>query len=185
MRDATEPDHRRLEAALALQSPELSFERYRRVLAAFHGFYSPLEARIRRFGPVAPPLGFALPERARRLELDLAALGVPAATACCEDLPELTTTAELAGCLYVLEGAALGGQVLARSLASRWQLTPSTGLAFFYGDGPVATKRRWELVLDWLERAGRAGADARAAVAAASATFIALERWAAVQGATR
>ena len=97
----------------------------------------------------------------------------------------MATTAELIGCLYVLEGAALGGQVLARSLGSRWQLTPSTGVAFFYGDGPVATKRRWALVLDWLERAGRAGTDARAAVAGASATFLALGRWAAVQGATR
>ena len=167
------------------RTAELSFERYRRVLAAFHGFYAPLEARFWRFGPVAPPLGFALPQRARLLELDLGALGAPATVARCEDLPEIATTAELAGCLYVLEGAALGGQVLARSLASRWQLTPSTGTAFFFGDGPVATKRRWALVLDWLERVALAGADAPAAVAAASATFLALERWAAVQGATR
>src|SRR6185503_21311529 len=100
-------------------------------------------------------------------------------------LPEIAATAELAGRLYVLEGAALGGQVLARTLARRWQLTPGTGAAFFFGDGPAATKRRWALVLDWLERGGRAGADADAAVAAASATFRALERWAAKQGATR
>lgn len=185
LRSATEPDHRRLEAALDLTSPELSFERYCRVLAAFYGFYAPLEVRFRRFGPGAPPLGFPLPDRARLLELDLTALGAPAAVARCEDLPEIATTAELAGCLYVLEGAALGGQVLARSLATRWQLTPSTGTAFFFGDGPRATKRRWALVLDWLERASRAGADASAAVAAASATFLALERWAVLQGATR
>jgi heme oxygenase len=184
LRDATEPAHRLLEAALDLQSPELSFERYRRVLAAFLGFYSPLEARIRAFKPVEQPLGFALPARARRLERDLAALGAPVAVACCEDLPQLATSAELMGCLYVLEGAALGGQVLARSLASRWQLTPSTGLAFFHGDGPAGTKRRWALVLDWLERGERAGADAPSAVAAASATFLALERWATVRGAT-
>src|SRR5688500_15811320 len=158
LRHATGPDHRRLEAALDLQSPELSFERYRRVLAAFHGFYAPLEARFRRFGPVTPRLGFALPQRARLLELDLVALGAPAADTGCEDLPEIATTAELAGRLYVLEGAALGGQVLARSLARRWQLTPGTGAAFFFGDGPVATKRRWALVLDWLERVAGSGA---------------------------
>ena len=80
--------------------------------------------------------------------------------------PAVATTAEFAGCLYVLEGAALGGQVLARSLASRWQRTPRTGTAFFSGDGPAATKRRWALVLDWLERIERAGADAHAVVAA-------------------
>ena len=185
LRHATGPDHRRLEAALDLQSQELSLERYRRVLAAFHGFYAPLEERFRRFGPVSPPLGFALPQRARLLELDLVALGAPAADTCCEDLPEIATTAELAGCLYVLEGAALGGQVLARSVARRWQLTPSTGAAFFSGDGPVTTKRRWALVLDWLERVAGSGAGAGAAVAAAAATFVALERWAAAQGATR
>src|SRR5690606_38982099 len=130
LRSATEPDHRRLELALDLQAPDLSFERYCRVLAAFHGFYLPLEARLRRFEPVAPPLGFAPANRARLLKLDLAALGTPAPEVHCNDLPEITTTAELAGSLYVLEGAALGGQVLARDLASRWQLTPGTGTAF-------------------------------------------------------
>ena len=185
LRNATGPDHRRLEAALDLQSRELSLERYRRVLAAFHGFYAPLEARFRRFGPVTPPLGFALPQRARLLALDLVALGAQAADSHCDDLPEIATTAELAGRLYVLEGAALGGQVLARSLARRWQLTPGTGAAFFFGDGPVATKRRWALVLDWLERVACSGAGAGEAVAAATATFVALEHWVAAQGATR
>jgi heme oxygenase len=185
LRHATGPDHRRLESALDLQSPELSFERYRRVLAAFHGFYAPLEARFRRFGPVIPPLGFALPDRARLLELDLVALGAPPAPPCCEDLPQIATTAELAGRLYVLEGAALGGQVLARSLARHWQLAAGTGAAFFFGDGPVAAKRRWALVLDWLERVAGSGAGAGEAVVAATATFVALERWVAAQGATR
>jgi heme oxygenase (biliverdin-IX-beta and delta-forming) len=185
LRHATEADHRRLEAALDLQSPDLSFERYRRVLAAFHGFYAPLEARFLSFGPATPPLGFALPQRARLLELDLVALGTPAADISCEDLPEIATTAELAGRLYVLEGAALGGQVLARSLARRWQLTPGTGAAFFFGDGAAAAKRRWALVLDWLERVAGSGASAGEAVAAAAATFSALEHWVTAQGATR
>jgi heme oxygenase len=99
-------------------------------------------------------------------------------------LQVIETTAELAGCLYVLEGAALGGQVLARELARRWQLTPRTGTAFFFGGGPVETKRRWSLVLDWLERAASAGVDSASAAAAASVTFVALERWASMQGAT-
>ena len=185
LRHATEPDHRRLEIALDLLTPELSRERYGRVLAAFHGFYAPIEAQFRQLKPVGPPCGFALPDRTRLLELDLTALCVPRPSAHCGELPAVTSAAELAGCLYVLEGAALGGQMLARHLASLWRLTPSTGTAFFFGDGPHVTKRRWALVLDWLERIGQAGGGTEAVVATARATFVALERWTTAQTATR
>lgn len=181
MRAATEPDHRRLELALDLLDPALSLERYRAVLAAFWGFYAPLEVSFRRFAGTAPPRDFALPDRARLLAQDLDALGVPLPRPRCADLPAVASLAELAGCLYVVEGAALGGQVLARELENRWSLRPDAGLAFFHGEGPRATKRRWQRVLDWLDRVDLRGTSRPDTIAAASATFDALERWLAAQ----
>ena len=175
LRDSTRADHLRLESVLNLLDPELTRERYRRVLGAFHGFYAPLEAQFRRFRrSTALTSGFSLPRRAALLEADLESLGWPPAASSDEPLPEIQSMAEFAGRLYVVEGAALGGQVLARGLADRWSLQPCSGLAFFTGSG-AHTGRRWKRVLAWLESLAQSGANSRDIVAAASATFRSLE----------
>ena len=175
LRDSTRADHLRLESVLNLLDPELTRERYRRVLGAFHGFYAPLEAQFRRFcRSTALTSGFALPRRAALLEADLESLGWSPAASNDEPLPEIQSMAEFAGRLYVVEGAALGGQVLARGLADRWNLQSRKGLAFFTGSG-AHTGRRWQRVLAWLESVAQSGANSRDIVAAASATFRSLE----------
>lgn len=178
LRESTRADHLRLESVLNLLDPALSLDRYRRVLAAFHGFYAPLEAQLRRFRPTdAPALGFALARRAPLLAADLAALDSAPVPRRRAHLPEIRTIADFAGRLYVIEGASLGGQVLARTLAARWGLGRDTGIAFFYGAGPRETGRRWRLVLSWLERVAQSSAERRDIEIAASATFRAFERW--------
>ena len=169
-------DHRRLESALKLLDPQLTRDRYCRVLGAFHGFYAPLEAQFRHFRRSTKlTLGFALPRRAALLRADLELLGWSPAASDDEPLREIQSIAEFAGRLYVVEGAALGGQVLARSLGGRWQLQRNSGLAFFTGSGVLETGRRWARVLTWLESVAQSGAKVRDMVAAASATFRALE----------
>jgi heme oxygenase len=176
LRDSTQADHRRLESALKLLDPQLTRDRYCRVLGAFHGFYAPLEAQFRHFRrSTTLTLGFALPRRAALLRADLELLGWSPAASDDEPLREIQSIAEFAGRLYVVEGAALGGQVLARSLDGRWQLQRNSGLAFFTGSGVLETGRRWARVLTWLESVAQSGAKARDMVAAASATFRALE----------
>jgi heme oxygenase (biliverdin-IX-beta and delta-forming) len=177
LRESTRADHVRLESTLKLLDPELTRERYRLVLGAFLGFYSPLEAQFRRFRrSTALPLGFSLPRRAALLRADLELLGCPPSAIDDEPLREIQSIAEFAGRLYVVEGAALGGQMLARSLGGRWQLQRNSGLAFFTGSGAHETGRRWACVLEWLENVAQSGAKARDMVAAASATFRSLER---------
>jgi heme oxygenase len=90
-------------------------------------------------------------------------------------MAEIRTPSEFAGRLYVVEGAALGGQMLARHLADKWGMDRESGAAFFSGSGPIETGRRWAQILTWLERVPRSAGDARDMVAAASATFRALE----------
>ena len=176
LRESTRADHLRLEGALNLLDPELTRDRYGRVLVAFHGFYAALEAQFRRHHRVASlALDFDLPCRAPLLMADLAVLGMSPVAHDDVPLPEIRTLSEFAGRLYVVEGAALGGQILARHLADRWALGRESGAAFFSGSGPRETGRRWTRVLAWLERAAKSGADARDMGAAASATFRALE----------
>jgi heme oxygenase len=96
----------------------------------------------------------------------------------------LDRTEHLAGCLYVLEGACLGGQIIARALRERLPLTDDHGLSFFVGDGS-RTGARWRSVLDWLEGLVRRGALADEIVASARETFCALGCWVEMREAAR
>ena len=66
-----------------------------------------------------------------------------AATPRCTDLPDCTTPEQLLGCLYVIEGATLGGRSITRHLQIRLGLTPESGGAFFDGYG-AQTGSHWK-----------------------------------------
>ena len=175
--------HQHLEAQLGLLNPGLDVHRYLRVLEAFYGFYVPVEAAVRRRASAELPLGFPLRARAELIERDLLALGLSpadiAALPLCSDRPELSCVEHLAGCLYVLEGACLGGQVLSPQLHRRLGLTKESGAAFFAGD-EERTLPRWTVVVAWLDGLPRTGASTTKIISAATATFDAFARWAAV-----
>ena len=170
--------HQRVEAQLG--SLTSSIHRYHQVLRTLYGFYAPVEARLVELTAACPPLGFPLRARSELIESDLLALGVPRreleGLPRCTDLARLSCPEELAGCLYVLEGACLGAQVLAPLLRQRLGLARGKGASFFVGDAD-ATPARWSLVLTWLEGLVRAGARDEAIVTSACATFLTLGRW--------
>src|SRR3954447_4457434 len=174
--------HQHLEDQLGLLDPGLDVHRYVCVLERFYGFYVPVEMDVRRLA-AAEPLGFPLRARAELIARDLLALGLSAAELAalplCHDRPELSCIEDLAGCLYVLEGACLGGQVLSPLLHRRLGLTKGTGAAFFAGD-EESTLARWTLVVAWLDGLPRTGASTTKIISAATATFEAFARWAAV-----
>lgn len=188
LRRATADLHRRLEAQVGLLEPDLSLERYRRVLRSFLGFYAPVEAGLVSLTAVAPPLDVPLRARSALLEHDLLSLGLTrrelAELPRCTDLPRLSCPEELAGCLYVLEGACLGGQVLAPALHRRLGVARGSGASFFVGDA-AETPARWGLVLGWLERLVHTGARTEEIVASACATFLSFARWVELQQAPR
>ena len=175
--------HQHLEAQLGLLDPRLDVQRYRRVLETFYGFYVPVEIDVARLAAAQVTLGFPLRARAQLIERDLLALGLSptdlARLPRCSDRPELSCVEDLAGCLYVLEGACLGGQVLTRLLHRHLGLTKGSGAAFFAGD-EERTLPRWSLVVAWLDELPRIGASSTKIISAATATFNAFARWAAV-----
>ena len=174
--------HQHLEAQLGLLDPGLDVHRYLRVLEIFYGFYVPVEWDVARLAAADVPLGFPLRARARLIERDLLALGRSpaelAALPLCSDRPELVSVEDLAGCLYVLEGACLGGQVLGPLLHRRLGLAKASGAAFFAGDEEW-TLPRWTVVVAWLDGLPRTGASTARIISAATATFEAFARWAA------
>ena len=180
--------HKRLEAQLGLFEPDFSVHRYVQVLKIFYGFYAPVEASLVRLTAVSPPLGFPLRARSELIESDLLALGLSrrdlAELRRCTNLPRLSCREDMAGCLYVLEGACLGGQVIAPTLRQRLAVDKDSGASFFVGDAD-ATSARWILVLTWLDALVRAGARSEAIAASACATFLALARWVEEQGASQ
>jgi heme oxygenase len=180
--------HQRLEARLGLLEPPLSIHRYRQVLEKFYGFYAPVEIRLARLAAAGPQIGFPLRARAGLIESDLVALGLSERELTelpwCAELPRLSCPEHLAGCLYVLEGACLGGQVVARALQRQLGVAKGSGASFFVGDAD-GTAARWLLVVTWLEGLVRVGDRTEQIVASARETFLTLARWLELQGASR
>jgi len=173
--------HERLEKQLGLLDPGLDMRRYLGVLQTFYGFYVPVEVALTRVAAATPPLGFSLRSRAELIERDLVALGLQAADVAalprCADVPLLSCLEDLAGCLYVLEGACLGGRFLTPLLHERLGIAKDSGASFFAGD-EERTLVRWGVVLAWLGRLPNEGASTPKIVAAAQATFEGLAQWA-------
>jgi len=174
LRAETRPEHDAIETALELMSDTLTVAGYRCTLERFHGFYRPLEAGLRAVG------GLDLTERRKTplLEADLRALGVTdvANLPICLDLPPYATAAQAFGCLYVLEGATLGGQLISQSIHRTIGVTPETGGRFFRGYGD-RTAAMWKAFRAALSGFAAAPDDQDQIVSAAKDTFMKLHRW--------
>ena len=182
LRAETRDEHLALEAELDLVSDSLSLDDYRRVLRRFHGFHAAVEAEPAWLEAVR--LVGLDPESTRRLPLlaaDLRRLGdaTPEALPRCGDPPRLATPADGAGCLYVLEGACLGGQVIGRHVERVLGLTPSQGAAYFHGHGRE-TGARWQAFRAGLVTWSSGSGAEDEIVASALATFRAMRRWCAL-----
>lgn len=179
LRHETRDQHDAIERTLMLMDEGLSGDQYRQRLEQFHGFYQPVEARM--FGH-ASPLAGALQLAPRRktplLVADLATLGGCAAThlPVCADLPPLGSAAEHFGCMYVLEGASLGGVLISRHIHKALRVTPASGGSFFYGYGE-RTGAMWQEFRSAITAFSLESDDHDAIVASARATFETLQRW--------
>lgn len=172
-----------------LMSPELTLAEYRGLVERLYGHHGPAEAALAGAAPLLP-VALDLPRRLRRATLlagDLRALGLSvhaiAALPCCLPGTYAIATAEAAwGTLYVLEGSALGGQVIARHLAARLGLGSTTGAAGMvpHGEETGMLWRQFRQLLD--ETAVLQPLDAEAVIDAARHAFATLDAWVAAAG---
>jgi len=179
LRDRTHPYHEAVEREFGLFDRPWSTDRYRALLRRFLGYYDPLERQIEKAANWSA-LGFDWPRRRKALllERDLWSSGdspeVVAGLPRCHDLPGVGGLPQALGCLYVLEGATLGGQVVMRYLTGVPHLKEVTWFSFFssYGAevGPM-----WREFGELLTIQARG--DGEAIVQAACETFTTLAHW--------
>lgn len=178
LKTRTQEWHARTERDLALADPALTLAEYQRLLGRFWGFHAPLEARLAAHQGALGGLDLTERRRTPALEADLRHFGLdPATLPRCGALPEVGSRAQALGCLYVLEGSTLGGQMLARHFAGHFGLTVEAGCAFFAGYGAL-TGDRWRAFLAVLSAAELTDDEREAALGAATDTFRCLHAWA-------
>ncbi len=157
LKAATAEHHERLERRVDIAARLRSRDAYRELLERFYGFYQPLEERLRPYEQTFP-----LRPKAPLLARDIEALGGdPHTLPVASRLPPTRTAEEALGVLYVLEGATLGGAVIAH-MARGLDVSRE-----FFGAYDSARWREFKAFVD------RHGADSAAAVA----TFETMEAW--------
>ena len=141
LKQGTRIYHDALEGKMAPLLGNLSVHTYRALLQKLFGFYKPLEERIATLPALHNlPVDLGRRQKAPLLARDLLWLQVTQPQLSqlprCERLPQVKSITEALGCLYALEGATLGGQIIGRHLKKSLALDEDRGCAFFcsYGD---------------------------------------------------
>ncbi|MFT3926664.1 MAG: biliverdin-producing heme oxygenase [Myxococcales bacterium] len=112
LRETTRGQHEALDQSVVPPGEALTRERYAALLLGSFAVLRVLEERLERWFHA-----FSAPSRKQCLELDLSDLDVAVAVPTVL-VPEVGSLAAAFGCAYVVEGSALGGLVMARSLRS-------------------------------------------------------------------
>ncbi|UBV45157.1 biliverdin-producing heme oxygenase (plasmid) [Deinococcus taeanensis] len=182
LKEQTTRHHQRAERAVNLMTPGLTPERYAAVLGVNCALHSALEPVIAgRLRAALSPDGWAAlavstQSRLPGLQRDLVALGHRVTPPLPHGGDHVTSEAAAWGAAYVLEGSALGGQVVSRHLRAAG--FPDAALHFYGSDGqPVGP--RWRTFGRLLESRYNAAEDparfVHDAVRAAQQTFILFE----------
>lgn len=180
LRAATASSHRRLEKRLGVTERFGKLTGYREHLERMWGFCSALEAslHVKSFEGALPDY-----EARRKLPLlagDLMALGIPASRISslprCSEMPEPSGAAFAFGCVYVLEGATLGGRTLLPLVEERLGFNADHGASYLasYGADVAAMWNSYNAAVEaWCCDADRQASALRAAVM----TFDVLADW--------
>lgn len=141
LKQATLHQHQEVEALMPVLDPALSRSAYAQLLCQLLGVVRPLEAHLLTL-PIPAALELDLRLKAPLLARDLEALAQDVTTLPVAAAPPLPGIPGALGALYVLEGATLGGQVIARHLRRTLRVTPERGGAYFSAYGSE-TGRMW------------------------------------------
>src|SRR5918992_4898305 len=183
LKQGTRTYHDALERKMAPLLGTVSIHTYIALLQKLFSFYKPLEERIAALpGWHNLPVELERRQKAPLLARDLLWLKVTQPQLSqlprCERLPEVQSLTEALGCLYVLEGATLGGQIISRHLKKNLALDQYRGCAFFYSYGDEVGLL-WETFRETLtshcSRGGRT--EEEQLVQSARETFVSLDYW--------
>jgi len=138
LRADTRPLHERVEKRIDLSRRCATKDAYRALLVQMFGVHAALETALSRLDWTAVGIDLARRRKTHHICSDLMYLdgqdiGPPPS---CDKVPQLRTLAEGFGCLYVVEGSTLGGQVILRHLRQTLDFGPGKGASFFASYGP-------------------------------------------------
>ncbi|WP_038168193.1 biliverdin-producing heme oxygenase [Verrucomicrobium sp. BvORR106] len=180
LKAATQTEHQLLEDRLDLFNRVTDLAAYRRLLEDFFTLYEPLEDALA--GVVnwnAMGWDFEASRKTAWLAQDLLNLGAEPAgldsLPRCRDLPPLSSASHAVGCLYVLEGSTLGGQLITKRFSSTLGTTPDQGGRFFSGYGEE-TVPHWRAFGAWV-RSVESQLNEAEATTAAKAAFVSFDQW--------
>ena len=179
LRAETRDQHEAIERSLLLMADQLTLHTYLHRLEQFYGFYKPVEDRVYAdTGPLEAWLTLAKRRKTPLLEADLQVLRQEHATflPVCRHLPRFVSVAECFGCMYVLEGATLGGVFIGRHIQAKLGVTPATGGRFFEGYA-AQTGSMWQEFRAAITEFSLTTDDHDTMIKTACATFEALQTW--------
>lgn len=175
LRAATRMQHDRIEQVLAFDAP-MPLARYAAVLLGFQRFLGAWERELRDALPARLRGWLESRSRLGWLAQDLAFLDVaqPRASAPLLQCLPVSSVAAAFGSMYVIEGSALGGQVIVPRLQRDLGLAPERGASYFHGFGERTGGMWREFRLMAEAEIGRDPVCRREACRAAEQTFEAL-----------
>jgi heme oxygenase len=174
VKEQTRSHHRTAEAVMMpLIERANNPQAYGTLLQMQYGFYQPLEQLIFPFVRLLPLPDLFSP-RSELIQKDLEVLQMQP-DGVSPFLPEIKDSFAALGALYVLEGAALGGRIIARMLAAHATL-PNAAFSFFKGR-EESTGAYWTRFTQFLNRHVNTAGEMQVVGEAASATFTAYTRW--------
>jgi heme oxygenase (biliverdin-IX-beta and delta-forming) len=187
LRLETRGEHDAVERVLGLMGSALTRDVYLERLAQFYGFYGPLEAALQarcalphdRNVEATCPIAALLPRlnKTALLRQDLRHLRANTKhLPLCAALPPTQTLAQVLGCVYVMEGATLGGRLITLHVQATLGITPTTGGSFFEGYASD-TAKMWQAMRQQLVSGAVDVQTEDAIVVSAMATFSSLRHW--------
>lgn len=183
LKQETAEVHVAIERSVRFLDADATVSDYGNYLAQLLGFYAPIENRLvalcAKIDCTAMPIDMEGRCKAHLIAQDLRRLG---RTECAlmqlprcgdDELPPLQDLQQALGCLYVLEGATLGGRYVSHRLSQRFPDTMTTAGAFLrcYGN---ETRARW---LAYGQALAQHAEDPQRIVRSAQQTFLALHNW--------
>lgn len=189
LRTATRVHHDQIELnprMHRLTQPDLTLSEYAQILHLMKIFYADLEQQLGVIEPLLDEHGFDLTDRYKLplLHQDLEAIGQTTqhnvtvnGNADKPVVPAITNLSDVTGCLYVIEGSTLGGQIIGKHLKKNLALSTEHGAAFFNGYG-TQTGAMWKSFKSFVTHSDQQGLlHHDQAVHMAQSMFTSLDQW--------
>lgn len=143
---------------------------YTVVLNLFFGYFNALEEQIANFIP-SQLTDYGHRRKAKLIANDLNYLDSPLPTTAQKgQLPEIASSLQALGALYVMEGSTLGGKIIAKMISKQLSLE-TEALSFFNGYGD-ATDSMWAVFTGILNESAQNEEEETTIINAANQTFI-------------